>query len=1041
MEKLRLFKCWKALLLLLSISMFSMSVYAQSRSVTGVVTDEKGEPLIGASVRLKNGRLTTSTDINGHFSLNVPATETALIVTYVGNVDQEVPITAQTTNVGTVKMSASARSLNDVVVVGYGTQRKKDVTGSVSSVSNATLQEVPAANITQQLQGRVAGLDIQTNSSTPGSTGQFRIRGERSLGTTQGNNDAVNGPLFVVDGVPFIGGSLNDINPDDIQSIDVLKDASATAIYGSRGSGGVIIITTKRGKAGRQLVSFNTYFGVSKILNEYPVMNGAEFAAFKNEGAAGNTASPGTFTYAFTAAELAGIANGTSTDWQKLIYRAGFTSDNNLNISGGNETTQYSISGGYHQDKGVQYGQNFDRGSIRFTIDHNISKRVKVGLTNLQTLEHTNGSGLFPLYNTVAISPLTSPYNADGSINLLPMTGSVDQPNRINPLTARNQYIQNLNRRIYAFNSAYGEVSILDGLKFRTTGTFTFGQTQGNNYQPANTIYNPVTLQSQTNESNTNSQAYTWLVENLLTYDKVFAQKHHVTFTGLYSLEKDHSDNTGLSGLGLTSDYLQSYALNFANSVTANTGGYSERRLVSLMGRVTYAYNDKYLLTATIRNDGTSVLTPGHQHFTYPAIGLGWNIDREDFMKNQNVISALKLRGGYGITADQNISPYQTLGGLSSNNYNFGTNNVTGYYVTSIPSTALKFEHTNVLNLAVDYGLFKDRITGSVDVYTQKTYDILQQENLPNSQGAYNTLINAGRTKGSGIDVSISTINIKNLGGFSWSTDGTFSVSRSSITALHDNLQSDVGNGWFVGQPFNIIYDYKKIGIWQTSEAAQAAVYGQKPGQIKIEDVNHDNKINASDAQILGSYTPKFTAGMTNRFSYKGIDLSFVATSRIGQKVAVTYLAADNGGSGFPFFDQGRVNQVKTNYWTPTNPTNDFPRPDASMTGPLYGSTLQYRDGSFVRMKSINLGYTIPGKIVKHAGFSSLRIYATCNNPFFIYAPLVRDHLAIDPEGNGYGNQLAGVSSFGTNALGRAVTVGLSTPTTRSYIIGINAKF
>lgn len=1044
MKKNRLFINWRMLLLLICISTLSMSLYAQDKKLSGKVTDDKGSALIGATVKLKSGRSATSTDVNGKFSINVPANETAILVTYLGYVDQEVPVNASSENL-VVKLSTNSRSLNDVIVVGYGTQRKKDVTGSVASISAANLQEVPAPNVVDQLKGRVAGLDITSVSTTPGAVGQIRLRGERSFATSNSTANNQNGPLFVVDGIPFIGGSLNDINQDDIVSVDVLKDASAAAIYGSRASGGVIIITTKRGKTGKAIVSYDGYYGISHITKEYDFMNGPQYAAFKRESIAGNSSatSPNTTAYPFTTAELAGIDKGTSTDWQKFIFRNGFTTDNQLNISGGNEATQFSISSGYHKEKGIQYGQDFDRGSLRAAIDHTVSSRIKVGLTTFQTLTHTNGANLFPLYNAVTISPLTSPYNPDGSINLLPMTGSVDQPNRINPLTIQNKYIQNTNRKLYSFNTLYGEIKIIDGLKYRFNAALTYGQNQGNNYLPVNTAYNTATSPTQTNESVANSENYTWLLENILTYDKVFAQKHHITFTGLYSTEKDHSQGLQVYGVGMPADYLQSYNLFLANQINfsaTNQPTFSDRGLISYMARVNYAFNDRYLLTATVRTDGSSVLDAKHRYYTYPAFALGWNIDREDFMKGAEFVSSLKLRAGYGVTADQNVSPYQILGNLSSNAYNFGSNGQNGYLVTNL-SSSLKFEHTNNYNLGLDFGLFNDRLTGSIDVYKQKTFDILQVQSLPPSNGAGSTTVNAGNSKGKGLEVSLSSINIRNAGGFGWSTDFNIAFARNSIVSLHDNLQADVTNGWFVGQPFNVIYDYKKIGIWQTSEASQAAVYGQRPGQIKVQDVNNDGKINASDLQILGSYQPNYTAGLTNRFNYKGFDLSFVTFARMGQKVAVTYLGSDSGAQGYPFFNQGRVNQLNVNYWTPTNPSNDFPRPDANLSGATYASTLQYRDGSFIKMRSINLGYTFSGESIKNAGIRSLHVYATCTNPFIIYSPLVKSGLAVDPEGNGYGNQLGGASSFSTDALGRAVTVGLNNPMPRTFQLGVNAKF
>jgi len=1036
MEILKPIKYWKTMLLLLSISILSISAFAQSSTITGRVLDEKGDPIPGATVKLKSHEGATSTDVKGKFSINVPANENTIVISFVGYNKQEVHVTAKSTNIR-IALTVNNNNLNEVVVVGYGTQRKRDVTGAISSISEESLAAVPSDNVVDQLKGRLAGVDIVSNSTQPGASNQIRIRGERSLGASQSLNDAQNQPLIILDGVPFVGGSINDLNPDDIASLDVLKDASATAIYGSRASGGVILITTKRGRTGKAVTTYNAYYGISHITSQYPVFNGAQYAAFKAQAAAGNTVNPGTTAYGLTTAEQTGLTNGTNTDWQSLIFRPGYTTDQLLSISGGSEDTQYGISAGYHKDQGTVYGQDFERYTLRTTIDHRINSRIRVGLNSLENVTTTNGGDLYPLYNTISLSPLTSPYNADGSINLLPLAGSIDAV-KVNPLTIRNPNLQDLNRRLNTFNSLYGEVNILDGLKYRANIGLTYGQTQGNDYTPVSTLYNTATATSQTSESVANSQDYSYLVENLLTYDKTYG-KNHLTLTGLYSIEKDHSDGSTFNGVGLPADYIQSYNLNLANSISASNGTFSEKGLISYMARANYSFDDKYLLTATVRRDGSSVLTAGRQYLTYPAFAFGWNADREDFLKDVSWVSNLKLRAGYGVTSSQSVAPYSTLGNLTINAYNFGANGYNGYLVTSVPAN-LKFETTQNYNLGLDFGFLHNRISGSVDVYDQRTNNILQTISLPPSNGAGSTLINAGKTKGTGLEISLSSINVKTASGFTWNTDFNISFYRDAIVALHDGLQQDPGNGWFVGQPFDVIYDYKKIGIWQTSQAAEAAKYGEKPGEIEVQDVNNDGKINASDRQILGTYQPKFESGITNRFAYMGIDLTFVAFARIGQMVAVPYLGSDSGSSGYPFFNTGRVNQYKVDYWTPTNPTNEFPRPDASGTFP-YASTLQYRDGSFIKMRSINVGYTIPSNSLKKSGISAIRVFATCSNPFIIWSPLTKSGLGIDPEGNGYGGTLVGASGYSANAIGRAVTVGLNDPLTRTFQLGVNVKF
>jgi len=725
------------------------------------------------------------------------------------------------------------------------------------------------------------------------------------------------------------------------------------------------------------------------------------------------------------------------------LLRTGMVSNNQLQISGGNEKTQFSISGGYHTEKGIQYAQYFNRGSFQFSLDHTINRVFKVGLTSNNNLSNSQSIGSVASSSTVSppfafafiLSPLLSPYNADGSINVRPWKGYLDELSRMNPLTLRDPSIQAVTRRLVTNNIFYSEVNILDGLKYRLNASLSYNQSQGNSYSPSNTILNTNTTTEQSIASVSNGENYVALLENIVTYDKTFKSKHHVTFTGLFSTEKDHSQGSGLNATGMPADYLQSYNLYLANSVSVSptSFSYSERGLVSYMARAFYGFNDKYLFTATVRRDGSSVLSKGHQYFTYPAFAFGWNLDRENFMEKLPWVSTLKFRAGYGVTADQNISPYQILGNLTANAYNFGTILQNGYLVSSLVNDQLKFEHTNNINIGLDFGLFKNRLTGSIDLYTQKTFDILQVQSLPLSTGTAVTTVNAGNSKGKGLEISLSSRNIDNA--FKWTTDFSIAFHRSTITELHDGLKQDIVNGWFVGQPFNIIYDYKKLGIWQTSEAATASQYGQKPGMIKVEDVNKDGKIDANDRQILGSYQPNYVAGLTNRFSFKGVDLTFVAFARMGQKVAVSYLAVAEG-----FYNIGRVNQYAVNYWTPTNPTNDFPRPDAGRS-PLYASTLQYQDGSFIKMRSISLGYNFSTGMLSRGPFKSLRVSATVNNPFSIYAPLVSRKLAIDPESNTYGGQDGGASGFSNAALGRALTIGITVPPARMWTIGINAGF
>lgn len=1034
--------------LLVMLPQNSLMAQAQTKTVKGRITNEKSEPIAGAAVSVRGTTTGVNTNNSGDYTITVGNNAT-LVITYVGYDIKEVRV--GNSAVVDVQLQPSNKELDQVIVVGYGTQRKKDVTGSVVSISEKTLKEVPAPNIISQLKGRAAGVDIVSNSATPGGSGSIRIRGNRTLTTTSGSSDALDGPLLVVDGIPY-GGSINDINTEDVAGLEILKDASATAIYGSRGAGGVILISTKRGRSGKAVLTYDGFHGVSSIMGTYKVMNGAEYAQFKADAAAYNRTSPGTTSYALTAAETAALAAGVSTNWQDLIFQHGFTTSHSLGLTGGNETTQYGMSAGYYKETGIVPNQNFERATLRSTIDHKISNRVRIGLNTFNTLSYSNtpGGGGVPS-GLVRLTPLASPYNADGTLNLQPAIGSIDAAS-ITPLTliTKASSILARNRRLRTFNTLYGEVQIATGLKYRLNIGLNYEQSNGNNYNGALTYTNTATSQNSSNASITNSEGWNYDIQHLITYNKTFA-KHRLDFTGLYEIIKDHSQNSGFAATGVPADYLQSSNLGLAlGNPTSSGAGFSESGLLSYMARVNYGYDNRYNLTATVRVDGASQLSPGYQYFTYPAIGLGWNVSNEKFMRGASFISNLKLRGGWGISGNRNVSAYATLGALSASTYNFGlgtAGNQLAYLFTSLANKSLSWQSTSQTDVAVDFGLFNNRITGTVEYYKQQTKDILLSVNLPFSNGAGSTLQNLGKTQGSGLEISLSSLNVSTRSGFTWSTDVNFFFNREKITQLTTPTETAIiDNGWFVGQPLTVIYDVKKIGIWQLEDSTKGTLALQTtpkqfPGQIRIEDLNGDGKIDANDRQVLGSFQPDWEGGLTNRFTYKGFDLSIVIFARMGQKVLVPYLTADGGSQGYSFYNQARVNQIKTDYWTRTNPTNAFPAPDAGTDRLQWGSTLGYQDGSFIKCRSINIGYELPSSVLKNTGISSLRFYLNATNPFIIYAPFVRDGFGPDPEGNGYGGA---VNAAGTSVTGvgtRQISVNLNNPSLRQFTFGVNVKF
>ena len=1021
-------QCTVMLILLLGLT--PTLLFAQN-VLSGRVLDEKKLPLPGAGIKLKLSGKTTVTGDNGTFSISAPANEKTLVVSFIGYPAQEIEIKNGVSNYNIV-LTPDAKNLNDVVVIGYGTQKKSDVTGSVAGIKAEALLEVPAANPIAALQGRISGVDISRSSSRPGAGGQIRIRGNRSL---SGTSD----PLIVLDGVPF-NGSVNEINNDDIASIDILKDASSTAIYGFRGSNGVILITTKRGRIGKPQLTYNSYYGFSQVRDQFNQFNAEEFVAFRN------AASPA-YTAGYSPLEQQGIANGTSTNWQDYLYKKGFVTDQQLGISGGSEGINYSLSGGYFNEEGVITGVGFERFALNTTIDATINKWIKIGLTTRNTLTYNSGAGVNPLYATMRITPLAPAYNPDGSIYIYPQDGTVDQTATANPLTLNDRNnIVDRTRRIRTNNVLYTEVSILPGLKYKLNLGLDFRQeNRGTFYGPKTIIRPDAATAAQATASISNGESWTFLAENILTYNKTIAKDHRIDVTGLFSVQRDRGFTNAFNGVGFPSEAVQYYNFFLAQTITAVDGGAtgsSRGGLQSFMGRVNYAYKDRYLATFTFRRDGSSVF-PVNPYLNYPAAAIGWNISNEDFMKNQKIVSNLKLRASYGVTGNPSIPTDATRGSLQSNRYNYGTENVQGYYIGSLANLDLRWESTKQLNIGLDYGFLSNRITGSIEVYKQNTDDLIINKQLPRSNGATSFFTNAAATSGKGIEFNINTLNIvpEKTDGFSWSSDFNFSINREKIVRLADgSTQQDVGNGWFVGQPINVIYDFTKLGIWQTSEAVEAASYGgysAVPGQIKIADLNGDKIINDQDRSIIGTFQPKIIMGMTQRFSYKHFDLSVVAFSRLGNKIVAPYLTTDGGTSGYFAFLNGRVNQVKVDYWTPTNPTNAFPRPAGGATSLPYSSTLGYYDGSFVKIRSINLGYSFPSALASKLGLGSLRLYATANNPFILYSPFVKSGLGVDPEGTGVGG------AIGNNAIanGRAITAGLDLPSTRQFLFGINAKF
>ncbi len=992
----------------------------QTKQATGYVADSQG-PLIGATVMEKGTNNGTVTDFNGFFTLNVKPGAT-IVVSYVGYVSQEIKAGDNLK----INLKEDGHVVNEVVVIGYGTQRREAVTGSVANIGGEKLNQVAATNAAQALQGRVAGVLMTQTSSKPGAEMQIRIRGQRSL-------TASNDPLIVLDGIPFMG-QLSDINPADIKSMDILKDASATAIYGSRGANGVIIITTVKGTQGAPAkVTYNGYVSFKKVFHKYPMMDGPTFSKMRQ--------------YAGIYQNSLDESESTNTDWQDLYYQTGISHNHDLSVSGGTNGGSFSFGAGYYKDESVVPTEGYDRISVRGNFDQKIGKYFRFGLSTNNSYRKTQGVN--NMYAVLGSSPLSSPYDADGNLKRYNALPADDQIVVTKETVERDKDVwMSENKGIGTYNTLFAELKcpwiegltyrINVGLNFRSSKSGSFTGT-GINNKDANAVNSGSIYENQTRN---------WAVENLLTYDRTFAEKHNLNVVAMYSAEQTTYEQTGASAQEIPADYFQYYALDKALGQANLTGyNYWQSGLVSWMGRVMYSYDNKYMISAALRSDASSRLAKGHQWHTYPAVSAGWNIARENFMENLKWIDNLKLRVGYGETSNQSINPYSTLGGLATRNYNFGSTYKSGYYVNSLPNPELGWEYSKTWNFGLDFSFFNGRLSGSFEYYTQKTNDILLNVKLPDTSGVSSYTGNIGNTENKGWEFSLNGIIIDNKNGWNWEAGINFYQNRNKLTKLatNDPDGKDEGNLWFVGHPIDVIYDYEYVGLWQKGEEAAMNILepGGNAGMIKVKytgdyDANGlpTRQIGPDDRQIM-SMEPDLVGGFNTTIGYKNFDLTVIGSFQIGGKL----ISAIHSSNGYLNMLSGRRNNLDVDYWTENNTGAKYPKPGGIMSSdnPKYGSTLGYFNAGYLKFRTITLGYNFDKlQAVKDLGISRLRVYATVQNPFVLFSPY-NNESGLDPETNSWSNENTAVGySFGSH---RMPIVGYNTPATRNFIFGLNVTF
>ena len=1005
------------------------SVQQAARKVTGVVSDSQG-PLIGATVKEKGTANGTATDLNGNFVLNVKSGAT-LVVTYVGYVTKEVKVPANAgSKIFITLEEEQGRNLNEVVVIGYGTQRREAVTGSVANMQGDKLNQVAASNAAYALQGRVAGVLMTQTSSQPGAEMQIRIRGQRSL-------TASNDPLIVLDGIPFMG-NLSDINPADIKSMDILKDASATAIYGSRGAKGVIMITTTKGTQGTPAkVSYNAYVGVKKLFHRYPMMSGPQLAQLRKDA--------GLFTNSLEESD------DTDTDWQDLFFRTGIQTSHDIGVSGGTQGGSYSFGAGYYHDEAVIPTQQFDRYSVRGNFDQKVGEYFRFGLTTNNGFRINKGNQI-GVYNALSMSPLASPYDENGNLKRI-----VTMPND-QTFVMTKEVVESLedtwlseSKTLSSYNTLFAEVQCpwVKGLSYRINIGLNYRHTKGGSFTGTginNTDPNYINSASVDEQNTTN-----WAIENLITYDRIFNEKHHINVVGMYSAEQTTYEKTSVAAKGIPAEYFHYYNLGTASSeitVNPDNWNYWQSGLMSWMGRVMYTYDNKYMLSATLRADASSRLAKGHQWHTYPAVSAGWNISRESFMEDLKWIDNLKLRVGYGETSNQSINPYSTLGRLSQRRYNFGTTFDTGYYVSALPNPELGWEYSRTWNFGVDFSLFGGRLSGSMEYYVQNTRDLLLDVSMPSTSGVGSYTANVGKTQNKGFEMSLNGIILDNKNGWNWEAGLNFYFNRNKLVELASGAERDEANRWFVGHPIDVIYDYNKVGLWQEGDPYLDILEpGGNVGMIKVEytgDYNADGtptrQIGPDDRQIQ-SMEPDLMGGFNTTVGYKGFDLTVIGSFQIGG----TLISTLHSSYGYLNMLTGRRGNIDVDYWTPENTDAKYPKPGGVMSSdnPKYGSTLGYFDAGYLKIRTITLGYNFDRiKAVRDFGISKLRAYVSVQNPFVLFSPF-NNECGLDPETNTYSNNggTMAVTMDGYNGKHLLPVVGYNTPSTRNFLFGINVTF
>jgi len=995
----------------------SLTAYAQQVEIKGRILEESSKvSVVGAVVKLKGLNGGTTSDGDGNFSLKVKTLPVTLLVSSVGYKSQEIDVyEAEPT---TIYLDEDQNRLSTIVVVGYGTQKRSDLVGSIATISTDSYKQVPISSLDNALQGKAAGVQVTQTSGEPGGSVSIRIRGGSSI---QGGNE----PLYVIDGFPFynntatagvISGTstnpLSAINPGDIESINVLKDASATSIYGSRGANGVIIITTKKGKGDKAQVTYEGNFGVQSLRKKIDLLNAHDFAILRNDALYDTNPTLGQYQY-LSQAEIDKLGKGT--DWQDEAFRNAFTQNHQISIVGGSLKTHYAISGNYFSQDGIIKNTDFKRFSSRVNIDSQVSDKFKIGVNITGSKSDAD----------------VAPSGIVGNLLLMPATATVYEPNGSytlrnpfenifsNPIASINEQI-NKSASYRLLGSAYGEYTIIKDLVFKSLFGANINNNKESNYIPK-TIYEGSLVNGQASIGVLSSS--TWLNENTLTYSKEIWKNHNLDFLLGYTQQKITDEIVRTGSSNFVSDNLTYNSLQSGSVISSPYSDIQSSVLNSYLGRINYNFAHTYFLTASIREDGSSRFGKNNKWGIFPSAGASWLISNEKFFKSVlPIINDLKFRVSYGKTGNQEIGNYQSQSTLTSTNYLFGTSLVTGFTPARISNDNLGWETTYQTDAGLDISLLKDRISLIIDGYSKKTVDLLLNIQIPWTTGQSTSLQNYGSVENKGLELTLNTQNL--VGKFKWNTGFNISFNRNKVLSIGGLANSYISGNYIVqvGQPLGSFYGCVTDGILQTADVANKGVFTgnatPKAGDRLYKDVNGDKTFNStSDRAIIGNAQPDFIFGFSNNFEWKGFDLSLFFQGSIGNQIL-------NGNKQTLelFSGQQNADASALDRWTSTNPSNTIPRAKLD-PAPVF-SDRYIEDGSFVRLKSASLGYTFPKKITKFLQLSNLKVYVSGSNLL-----TWTKYTGFDPE-----------ITSGDNTVSQGTDSGIY-PVSKSFNVGVNITF